>query len=54
MGKERSERAQPLPAPPPRYRAEDLLAGTDRAEIVLGGQVYTLRLTRTGKLILTK
>jgi len=42
------------PAPPPRYRAEDLLDGADRAEIVLGDQVYTLRLTRTGKLILTK
>jgi hemin uptake protein HemP len=28
--------------------------GRDQAQIVLGNQVYTLRITRAGKLILTK
>lgn len=47
--------------PPPRplleqpvHSAEDLLAGGGTARIVLGEQVYVLRLTRAGKLILTK
>lgn len=54
-----------LPAPlPPKdpqpsfdtyvHRAEDLLGPHATALIVLGGQVYTLRRTRAGKLILTK
>ena len=38
----------------PRYRAEDLLSGHREALISLGDQVYTLRITRAGKLILTK
>ncbi|GGD23124.1 hemin uptake protein HemP [Sinisalibacter lacisalsi] len=38
----------------PRHRAEDLLGGCGEARIVLGDQVYTLRVTRAGKLILTK
>jgi len=38
----------------PQYRAEDLLGGRGEARIVLGDQVYTLRITRAGKLILTK
>jgi len=38
----------------PRYRAEDLLGGHREALIALGDQVYTLRITRAGKLILTK
>ncbi|SMH47365.1 hemin uptake protein HemP [Maritimibacter sp. HL-12] len=38
----------------PRYRAEDLLGGHREAQIALGDQVYTLRITRAGKLILTK
>ncbi|KIT17569.1 hemin uptake protein HemP [Jannaschia aquimarina] len=38
----------------PAYRAEELLAGARTATIRLGDQVYTLRLTRSGKLILTK
>lgn len=41
---------EPLPA----YDARDLTEGGDRARIVLDGQVYTLRITRAGKLILTK
>ncbi|WP_235000761.1 hemin uptake protein HemP [Pseudooctadecabacter jejudonensis] len=39
---------------PPAYRAEDLVKGGDTAQIILGTQTYTLRITRAGKLILTK
>lgn len=38
----------------PRHDAHDLMAGGSTAEIDLDGQVYTLRITRAGKLILTK
>lgn len=38
----------------PVHRAEDLTAGGVQAQIALNGQVYTLRITRAGKLILTK
>lgn len=38
----------------PMHFAEDLTKGGIRAEIVLGEQIYTLRITRSGKLILTK
>ncbi|MGB3553527.1 MAG: hemin uptake protein HemP [Jannaschia sp.] len=38
----------------PEHDAQALLGGSDVARIVLGDQVYTLRLTRAGKLILTK
>ena len=41
---------QPLPT----YAAEDLTKGGSQAKIVLGDQTYTLRITRAGKLILTK
>lgn len=46
----------PKVSPPliPTYAAEDLTEGGDTAQIVLGGQTYTLRITRAGKLILTK
>ncbi|MGB3554001.1 MAG: hemin uptake protein HemP [Jannaschia sp.] len=40
--------------PLPVYDARDLTDGGDQARIVLDGQVYTLRITRAGKLILTK
>jgi len=40
--------------PMPVHDARDLTAGTDRAQIVLDGKVYDLRITRAGKLILTK
>lgn len=39
---------------PPSYAARDLTAGGDLAQIVLDDQIYTLRITRAGKLILTK
>jgi hemin uptake protein HemP len=40
--------------PGPQYRSEDLLGSGDEALIVHAGQVYRLRRTGTGKLILTK
>jgi hemin uptake protein HemP len=38
----------------PTYHAEDLTRGGIQARILLNGQVYSLRITRAGKLILTK
>lgn len=38
----------------PTHRAEELTGGGNLAHIELGDQVYTLRITRAGKLILTK
>ena len=52
---------EPRPAEPPArseaapgYEARDLTRGGSVAIISLDGQNYTLRITRTGKLILTK
>ena len=44
------------PAAPeiPRYDAKELTQGGDQAEITLGEQAYWLRITKAGKLILTK
>lgn len=36
------------------YDARDLVRDGVKADIVLDGQTYTLRITRAGKLILTK
>lgn len=47
----------PAPAPlaaVPQHDATVLTQGGALAQIVLNGQVYTLRITRQGKLILTK
>lgn len=38
----------------PCYSAEKLVEGGQSALITLGDQLYTLRITRSGKLILTK
>ena len=38
----------------PTYDATQLTKGGDLARIKLGDQLYTLRITRSGKLILTK
>lgn len=38
----------------PLYDARKLIANGVKAEIMLDGQTYTLRITRAGKLILTK
>lgn len=39
---------------PASHDARELTQGGSTASIVLDGQVYTLRITRAGKLILTK
>ena len=51
--------ARPAPTPQlvddtPSYDAQDLTGQDGLARIVLNDQVYTLRITRAGKLILTK
>ncbi len=38
----------------PKYRVTDLTQGGKLAQIVLDDKTYTLRITRAGKLILTK
>ena len=38
----------------PAHEADRLCAGGNLANIVHNGQIYTLRITRQGKLILTK
>ncbi|MBO9450796.1 Hemin uptake protein hemP [Falsiruegeria litorea R37] len=38
----------------PAHKAEELTKGGNLAHIELGDQLYTLRITRAGKLILTK
>ncbi len=45
-----AQRAQPLPS----HDARNLTEGGTQAQIDLDGQIYTLRITRAGKLILTK
>lgn len=42
------------PARLPIYEALDLTKGGGQAQIVLQDQFYTLRITRGGKLLLTK
>lgn len=39
---------------PPTHDARDLIGETGQARIVLDGVPYSLRITRAGKLILTK
>lgn len=43
-----------VPGAIPVHNAEELTGGGTQARIVLGDQVYSLRITRAGKLILTK
>ncbi|MGR3434501.1 MAG: hemin uptake protein HemP [Shimia sp.] len=38
----------------PTYDAREMLGASPTGRIVLDGQVYVLRITRAGKLILTK
>jgi hemin uptake protein HemP len=45
---------QITPLAMPTYSARDLTQDGGMAQIVLGDQTYTLRITRAGKLILTK
>ena len=50
-----SDRPCPAQGPSiPVHKAEDLTGGGNLASIVLSGQIYALRITRAGKLILTK
>jgi hemin uptake protein HemP len=51
-----SFQADPAPAldAAPLHDAHDLTQGGPLARIALNGQIYTLRITRQGKLILTK
>lgn len=44
----------PPPSAPPHWSSELLLGGQREARISHQGSVYTLRLTASGKLILTK
>lgn len=46
----RGERAASLPL----HDAQDLTEGGQQAQILLHDQIYTLRITRQGKLLLTK
>ena len=49
--------AQPCGAPAPEMPTHDAMALTNggaTARIMLNGQAYSLRITRAGKLILTK
>lgn len=50
----RLPQSDPLERDVPHYDARALLDGAPQARIALDDQVYTLRLTRNGKLILTK
>lgn len=45
---------KPNPEPLPTYDAKDLTRDGVQAQILLGNQTYFLRITRAGKLILTK
>jgi hemin uptake protein HemP len=56
-----TERNEPREAPPPRasgkprrLRVSELMAGEREAILEHGGQDYRLRITASGKLILTK
>lgn len=50
MSPSRSAGADPIPS----HQALQLTLGGAQAHIILAEQVYTLRITRAGKLILTK
>jgi len=52
-GADRARREVELKSPP-MHDARELTAGGSEARIVLDGAVYTLRVTRLKKLILTK
>ncbi len=49
-----TQHTQSAAPPPPVHDAVDLTRGGVQARIRLGEQIYTLRITRQGKLILTK
>jgi hemin uptake protein HemP len=45
---------RPEPAAPRTVRSEELMAGAKEIVIVHNGEAYRLRVTRSGKLLLTK
>lgn len=47
-------RAAPVPKPTPRLSAKAVLQGTREVILVHGSEEYRLKLTASGKLILTK
>lgn len=51
---EAAQQTAPQDAPIPVHAAQSLTEGGATAHILLDGQLYTLRITRGGKLILTK
>ena len=51
---ERRDETGQRPEQVPHHTAKDLTGGGSLAHIELDGQIYTLRITRMGKLILTK
>ncbi len=51
---EAAQHSAPQDAPIPVHAAQSLTEGGPTAHILLEGQLYTLRITRGGKLILTK
>ena len=51
---DRCDRATEHDAPPPRHEAEALTHGGRKATIALHDQLYTLHITKQGKLLLTK
>jgi hemin uptake protein HemP len=54
MNMHATEVAAPATEVFPTYYAEELTRGGIQARILLNGQIYRLRITRAGKLILTK
>lgn len=50
----REEEAAARPGPPRRYSSRLLFDGSREVLILHGGEEYRLRITRAGKLILTK
>ena len=45
---------QPKAEELPAYDVHEIVQGGDQARLILDGQTYLLRITRAGKLILTK
>ncbi|WP_187430788.1 hypothetical protein ROLI_020090 [Roseobacter fucihabitans] len=50
----RTTTVQPKSEELPAYDVRHIVQGGDQARLILDGQTYLLRITRAGKLILTK
>ncbi len=53
-GTDREQGSNPPPAGPVTVNSETLFAGRDEIRVMHRGQEYRLRITKQGKLILTK